>query len=103
MGVLPGGAGIVRAVRDEQWVSDRTAMDKIATVLDAVRALRAQRKLGNAARFAKLLLDPRTDDVKDFAAAVAEPLRAAARARHVVFEAADHDSGVAGLMVGMVV
>lgn len=30
-------------------------------------------------------------------------VRVAARARHVVFEAADHDSGVVGLMVGMVV
>lgn len=88
---------------DEQWVSDRTAIDKMATVLDAVRALRAQHKLGNAARFATLRLDPRTDAARDFAATIAEPLRVAARARQAVFDTADHDSGVADLMVSIIV
>ncbi len=45
---------------DECWRSDRAAVDQMATVLDAVRALRAQHKLGNVTRFATLILDPRT-------------------------------------------
>ncbi|MGH3734022.1 MAG: valine--tRNA ligase [Micromonosporaceae bacterium] len=88
---------------NEEWVSDRAAIDQMVMMLDAVRVLRAQQKLGSGAHIAKLVLDPRTDGAKELLAVIAEPLRVAARAQHVVYDSADHDSGVEGVALGIVV
>ncbi len=84
------------------WRSDRSEIDQMAALLDAVRALRSQERLPGGTRLAKLILDPRTDQARSLAKAVAEPLRCAARADDVVFGPASYDSQVSDIAVGIV-
>jgi valyl-tRNA synthetase len=86
----------------EAWRNDRAAVDDMATILDAVRALRSQLKLGNSTRVSTLVLDARTPAATTLLNAIAAPLRAAARADRVVFEEATTDSGVANIFVAVV-
>jgi valyl-tRNA synthetase len=88
---------------DPGWRSDRSAIDQMTTVLDAVRALRGRHRLGNAARVERLILDPGTDAARALADTIAEPLRSAARARRVVYGSAPHPSGVADLAVDIAI
>jgi valyl-tRNA synthetase len=89
-------------VPDPAWRTDRSAIDDMATVLDAVRALRSRHNLGNGTRVARLVLDARTAQAQALTALIAEPLRVAARAEQVVLAPANDDSGVADLAVGVV-
>jgi valyl-tRNA synthetase len=83
-------------VADERWRGDRAAVqavDQLAVILDATRALRSGQRLGNSARLtARSLLDQ-----------IAEPLRVAARADALVLGPAEHPSGVGGITVGITV
>jgi valyl-tRNA synthetase len=90
-------------VADERWRSDRSAVDKLAAILDATRVLRSGQRLGNSARLSQLVLqahDARAQAVLD---QIAEPLRVAARADDVVLAPAEHPSGVAGITVAIAV
>jgi valyl-tRNA synthetase len=90
-------------VADPAWRTDRSAIDDMATVLDAVRALRGRFNLGNGTRVARLVLDARTAQAQALTALIAEPLRVAARADRVVFADAAADSGIPDLAVDVVV
>ncbi len=85
------------------WAGDRSAIEQMVTMLDAVRALRTRERLSANARIATLVLDAPADPARTLAADVAEPLRAAARADQVVFGPAEHDSGVAGIALAVIV
>ncbi len=85
-----------------EWRSDRDLIDRMATVLDQVRVLRSQHQLGSNARISAVVLQATSDDSRAVAVALADPLRAAARAGEVVFAAAGHDSGVPGIQVDIV-
>ena len=91
---------------EPQWLADPAAeaeIDQLVTILDRVRALRSQLRLGAGSRVARLMLHT-TADAEPLASAIAEPLRAAARADSVVIAdgAADgHDSGVPGLRIDL--
>jgi valyl-tRNA synthetase len=87
---------------EASWRNDRVVIDDMATILDTVRALRSQLKLGNSARAATLVLDARTPAASTLVNAIAAPLRAAARAERVVVEPATTDSGVADVFVGVI-
>jgi valyl-tRNA synthetase len=89
-------------VADPAWRTDRSAIDDMATVLDAVRALRSRFNLGNGTRVARLVLDARTARAQTLTALIAEPLRVAARADQVVFAPAESESGVPDLTVALV-
>ncbi|MGH3921378.1 MAG: valine--tRNA ligase [Pseudonocardiaceae bacterium] len=88
---------------DPRWLSDRSDIDHMTTMLDAVRVLRSQERLHSGARIAKLVLDARTDQAESLTRAIAEPLRAAARADGLVFGPATHQSGVDNIRVAIVV
>jgi valyl-tRNA synthetase len=71
-------------VPGEGWRSDRSAVDQMAVILDATRALRSAARLGNSVRLRALILqasDPAAETLLD---QIAEPLRVAARADAVV-------------------
>jgi valyl-tRNA synthetase len=87
---------------DESWRNDRVDIDNMATILDAVRALRSQLKLGNSARATTLVLDARTPSAIALVNTIAAPLRAAARADRVVLETATTDSGVSDIFVAVI-
>jgi len=91
---------------DPAWASgDRsavTAVDQLAVILDATRALRSGQRLGNSARLSQLILQARDAQAEALLAEIAEPLRLAARADTVVRGPAAHPSGVAGITVGIV-
>jgi len=84
-------------------VSDRTAVDQLAVILDATRVLRSGLRLGNSARLSRLVLQADTPAARALLDQIAEPLRVAARAGAVVRGPADHPSGVDGIMVGIAV
>jgi len=88
---------------DPRWVSDRTAVDQLAVILDATRVLRSGLRLGNSARLSRLVLQADTPAARALLDQIAEPLRVAARAGAVVRGPADHPSGVDGIMVGIAV
>jgi len=88
---------------DVAWESDRSAVDQLAVILDATRALRSQHKLGNSTRLRLLTLGASSSAADALLAQIAEPLRVAARADAVVIGAADHPSGVAGVTVSIAV
>jgi valyl-tRNA synthetase len=88
---------------DPAWAGDRSAIEQMVTMLDAVRALRTRERLSANARIATLVLDAPADPARTLAADVAESLRAAARADQVVFGPAEHDSGVAGIALAVIV
>jgi valyl-tRNA synthetase len=91
---------------DPAWVSgDRSAVeavDQLAVILDATRALRSEQRLGNSARLSQLILQARDAQAEALLTQIAEPLRLAARADAVVRGPAAHPSGVEGITVGIV-
>jgi valyl-tRNA synthetase len=87
---------------DPRWVSDRSAVDQLAVILDATRVLRSGLRLGNSARLSQLIVQPHDEAARALLDQIAEPLRIAARADEVVRGPAEHPSGVAGITVGIV-
>jgi valyl-tRNA synthetase len=89
---------------DPAWAApaDRAAVDQLAVILDATRALRSGQRLGNSARLSRLIVEARDAQAEALLARIAEPLRLAARADAVVRGPAAHDSGVDGITVGIV-
>ena len=88
---------------DPRWVSDRTAVDQLAVILDATRVLRSELHLGNSARLSQLVLQADHPAARALLDQIAEPLRVAARADEVVRGPATHPSGVDGITVGIAV
>jgi valyl-tRNA synthetase len=84
------------------WRTDRADIDRMVTILDQVRVLRSRLRLGGGTRVSALVLRAGTADARRLVTAIAEPLRAAARAESVVDGDADHDSGVPGITVRVV-
>ncbi len=89
-------------VADERWRGDRSAVDQLAVILDATRALRSAQRLGNSARLGQLIVQAHTPAAEALLEQIAEPLRVAARADAVVHGPAEHPAGVAGITVGIV-
>ncbi len=95
-------------VPDPAWRSDRSAVDQLAVILDATRALRSGQRLGNSARLSQLIVQPHTPEADALLDQIAEPLRIAARARTLTRTRtptpADptHPSGIEGLTVGII-
>jgi valyl-tRNA synthetase len=91
---------------DPAWApGDRAAVaavDQLAVILDATRALRSGQRLGNSARLSQLILEARDAQAEALLAQIAEPLRLAARADAVVRGPAVHPTGVDGITVGIV-
>jgi valyl-tRNA synthetase len=90
-------------VPDADWVSERSAVDQLAVILDATRALRSQHKLGNSTRLRMLTLGAGTPAAHALLADIAEPLRVAARADAVSLGEAGYPSGVDGVTVDIAV
>jgi valyl-tRNA synthetase len=84
------------------WRGDRRNMDRMATVLDHVRARRSRLRLGSGTRVSSLVLHPTTGEASALARDIAGPLRTAARAGEVVYAEAAHDSGVPGLAFDLI-
>jgi len=84
------------------WRTDRSEVDQLATILDQVRVLRSRLRLGGGARLSRLVIQASTPQAKRLVAAIAEPLRTAARAEAVVEGDAHHDSGVPGITIDVV-
>ena len=90
---------------DPAWASadrDRAAVDQLAVILDATRALRSGLRLGNSARLSQLIMQADGVAAEELLAQIAEPLRLAARADAGVRGPAAHPSGVDGITVGIV-
>jgi valyl-tRNA synthetase len=90
-------------VPDPVWRSDRSAVDQLAVILDATRALRSGQRLGNSARLSQLILQAHSPQAVTLLDQIAEPLRIAARADTVIRATASHPSGVEGITVGILV
>ena len=91
-------------VADERWRGDRSAVeavDQLAVILDATRVLRSGQRLGNSARLSQLIVQAHDAQAQALLDQIAEPLRVAARAEAVVRGAAEHESGVPGITVGI--
>ena len=88
---------------DPRWVSDRSAVDQLAVILDATRVLRSGLRLGSSARLSQLVLQAHDAPAEALLDQIAEPLRVAARADSVVRGPAGHPSGVDGITVGIAV
>jgi valyl-tRNA synthetase len=90
---------------DPRWVSlsDRTAGDQLAVILDATRALRSQQQLGGGTRLSMLTLQAHDQAARALLDQIAEPLRVAARADAVRFGEAGYPSGVDGITVAIAV
>jgi valyl-tRNA synthetase len=88
---------------DPRWVSDRSAVDQLAVILDATRVLRSGLRLGNSARLSQLIVQAHDEAARALLDQIDEPLRVAARADEVVRGEAGHPSGVEGITVGIVV
>jgi valyl-tRNA synthetase len=89
-------------VADPRWMSDRTAVDQLAVILDATRVLRSGLRLGNSARLSQLVLQAEGPAAEALLDQIAEPLRVAARADAVIRGPAGHPSGVDGITVAIV-
>ena len=87
---------------DPRWVSDRSAVDQLAVILDATRVLRSGRRLGNSARLSQLIVQAHDEAARALLDQIAEPLRIAARADAMIRGQAAHPSGVGGITVGIV-
>jgi valyl-tRNA synthetase len=87
---------------DPSWVSDRSAVDQLAVILDATRVLRSGLRLGNSARLSQLIVQAHDEAAEALLGQIAEPLRVAARADAVVYGPAGHPGGVDGITVGIV-
>jgi len=84
---------------DPAWRADRSdrareAVDQLAVILDATRALRSELRLGNSTRLRSVTLQAHTPAAGALLDLIAEPLRLAARADAVVRGDAGHPSGV---------
>jgi valyl-tRNA synthetase len=90
-------------VADERWRGDRSAVDRLAVILDATRVLRSGQRLGNSARLSQLIVQVHDAQAQALLDQIAEPLRIAARADAVVRGPAEHPSGVDGISVGIAV
>ncbi len=90
-------------VADERWRGDRSAVDQLAVILDATRALRSAERLGNAARLSRLTVQAHTPAAAALLDQIAEPLRVAARADAVARGPAEYPGGVDGITVGIAV
>jgi len=93
-------------VADERWRGDRAtveAVDQLAVILDATRALRSGQRLGSSARLSELIVQAHDAAARSLLDQIAEPLRVAARADALVLGPADHPSGVGGITVGITV
>ena len=88
-------------VADPRWVSDRSAVDQLAVILDATRVLRSGLRLGNSARLSQLIVQAHDEQAGALLDQIAEPLRIAARADEVIRGPAEHPSGVAGITVAI--
>ncbi len=100
-------------VPGEGWRTDRSAVDQLAVILDATRALRSAARLGNSARLRALILQASAPAAETLLDQIAEPLRVAARAdtlvrteavgdgAAVVPGSAGHPSGVDGITVSI--
>jgi len=94
-------------VPGDGWRADRSAVDQLAVILDATRALRSAARLGNSARLSELILQARDPAAGALLDQIAEPLRVAARADAVVRAdyaargAVGHPSGVDGITVAI--
>jgi len=88
-------------VADPRWVSDRSAVDQLAVILDATRVLRSGLRLGNSTRLSQLIVQAHDEPADALLNQIAEPLRVAARADAVVRGAATYPSGVAGVTVAI--
>jgi valyl-tRNA synthetase len=86
---------------DPRWVSDRSAVDQLAVILDATRVLRSGLHLGSSARLRQLVVQAHDGAAAALLDQIAEPLRVAARADSVVRGPAEHPSGVDGITVGI--
>jgi valyl-tRNA synthetase len=90
---------------DPSWLmagGDREAGDAMATILDAVRALRSEERMGSSARLSALLLGAESAAADALLARIGEPLRVAARADALIFDGrSGHASGVDGVTVGI--
>jgi valyl-tRNA synthetase len=91
-------------VPDPTWRSDRSAVDQLAVILDATRALRSGQRLGNSAPLSQLIAQAHTPQAETLLDQIAEPLRIAARARTLVRPPAApaHPSGIEGITVNIV-
>jgi len=92
-------------VADPAWSSarsERQAVDQLAVILDATRALRSELRLGNSARLRSLTLQAHTTEAGALLDVIAEPLRLAARADLVVRGDAAHPSGVDDVTLAIV-
>jgi valyl-tRNA synthetase len=85
------------------WVSDRSAVDQLAVILDATRVLRSAQRLGNSARLSRLIVQAHDAQAQVLLDQIAEPLRVAARAADLVRGPAEHPSGVVGITVDIAV
>jgi valyl-tRNA synthetase len=81
------------------WAGDTAPGDQLAVLVDATRALRSQHRLGSGARLAAVVLQAHTDAARELVAALADPLRVAARADAVEYGDAGHPSGLDGITV----
>src|SRR5215471_2211464 len=93
-------------VADERWRGDQAAVDavdQLAVILDATRALRSGQRLGNSARLSELIVQAHDASARSLLDQIAEPLRVAARADALVLGPAEHPSGVDGITVGIAV
>ena len=91
-------------VADERWRAEGpavAAVDQLAVILDATRALRSGQRLGNSARLSRLILQAHDERAAALLDQIAEPLRVAARADALVRGPAGHPSGVPGVTVGI--
>jgi valyl-tRNA synthetase len=85
------------------WVSERTAGEQLAVILDATRVLRSQQQLGGGTRLSVLTLQAHDEAARALLDQIAEPLRVAARADAVRFDEAGYPSGVDGVTVAIAV
>lgn len=81
----------------------RSAVDQMAAILDATRALRSSLRLGNSSRLSSLTVQAHDAGAAALLDVIGEPLRLAARADVLVRGAAGHDGGVDGVTVGIAV
>jgi valyl-tRNA synthetase len=86
---------------DPAWRSDRQAVDQLALILDATRALRSDLRLGNSARLASVTVQAHTQRAGALLDLIAEPLRLAARADAVLRADAANPSGVDDITVAI--
>ncbi len=90
---------------DPSWRGDRSAVDQLAVILDATRALRSAQRLGNSARLSQLVVQARTPEAETLLDQIADPLRIAARARTLIRASealTTHPSGIEGITVNIV-